>query len=255
MIHTKACVRSWVRWLGLSAVAVLLSVVPATATVVGGAVAVGSAGAKFIKLSIPLRNPVGPANSVGQDTFQLPNLYAFDEDQNIKLKASLETDVGKNPIPAGTVVASHYVFFDPGPSQLMLGTVDFDSRVVAIITSTGNLAASDFLANTGVHYLNPAARGLEPGDSVSISGPNQITFDTQAASPGDYVRVLTEFSPRAFRITSLGMEGTSARHVGAAMMPHADGIALDIDRKRRRSGTATSQYEDASSSICTRSCG
>jgi len=191
------------RWIaGLSLVAGLLSVAPALATVIGGAVVGGATGAKFIKLSIPLPNPVGPPNSVGQDTFQLPNLYAFDEDQNIKLKSNLPTDVGKNPIPAGTVVASHYVFFDPGPSQLMLGTVDFDSRVVAIITSTDNLAASDFLANTGVHYLNPGARGLEPGDSVTISGTNQITFDTQAGSPGDYVRVLTEFSPRARRITS-----------------------------------------------------
>jgi hypothetical protein len=177
----------WIRTLALSAAVVLLFVVPAPATVIGGAVAVGAPGAKFIKLSIPLPNPIGPPNSVGQDTFNLPNLYAFDEDQNIKLKSSLRTDVGKDPIPAGTVVASHYVFFDPGPAEDILGTVDFDSRVVAIITSTGNLAASDFLANTGVHYLNPSARGLEPGDSASISGEKQITFDTRASSPGDYV--------------------------------------------------------------------
>jgi hypothetical protein len=171
---------------------------------------------------------------VGQDTFELPNLYAFDEDQNIKLKSSLRTDVGKNPIPAGTVVASHYVFFDPGPSQQILGTVDFDSRVVAIITSTDNLAASDFLANTGVHYLNPAARGLEPGDSASINGPNQITFDTRASSPGDYVRVLTEFSPRANRITSVRPEIRD----GTAMSSRLEGMAVDVDRKRRLPGVA-----------------
>ena len=61
------------------------------------------------------------------------------------------------------------------------------------MTSTATLAASDFLANTGVNYLNPGARGLEPGDSVTINGPKQILFDTFASSPGDYVRVLTEF--------------------------------------------------------------
>jgi hypothetical protein len=98
------------------------------------------------------------------------------------------------------------VFFDPGPSQQILGTVDFNSRVAAIISSTGDLAASDLLANTGVHYLNPDARGLETGDSASISGPNQTTFDTRASSSGDYVRVLTEFSPRANRITSVRPE-------------------------------------------------
>jgi hypothetical protein len=80
--------------------------------------------------------------------------------------------------------------------------VEFDSRVIAIITATDTLAASDFLANTGVHYLNPSARGLEPEDYVAISGPNQITFSTRASNPGDYVRVLTEFSPKAIRITS-----------------------------------------------------
>jgi hypothetical protein len=216
----KACIRT----IGPSLAAVLLSAIPATATVTGGAIIAGPPGAKFIKLSIPLPNPVGPPNSVGQDTFELPNLYVFDEDQNIKLKSSLRTDVGKNPIPAGTVVASHYVFFDPGPGQEILGTVDFDSKVVAIITSTNNLAASDFLANTGVHYLNPAARGLEPGDSASISGPNQITFDTRASSPGDYVRVLTEFSPRANRITSVRPE-----------ISDDNGMAIDVDRKRKRS--------------------
>jgi len=42
------------------------------------------------------------------------------------------------------------VFFDPGPSEQILGTVDFDSKFVAIITSTDNLAVSDFLAHIGV---------------------------------------------------------------------------------------------------------
>jgi len=182
------------------------SVVPVTATVTGGAVVGESTSPRgvFIKLSVPLRNPFGPANSVGQDTFESPNLYAFDEDQNIHLKADLAADVGQHLIPAGKVVASHYVFFDPGPGTEIFGVVDFDSRVLAIITGTDTLAASDFLANTGVHYLSPSARGLEPGDYVTISDTNQITFHTVASSPGDYVRVLTEFSPKASRpITSL----------------------------------------------------
>ena len=192
----------YIRCLGAAALLVLLTAVPAGATVIGGA-AVGAAGAQFIKLRVPLGNPRGPANSVGENTFDLPNLYAFDEDQNIHLKADLATDVGRNPVPAGTTVASHYVFFDPGPAQHIFGTVDFDSRVLAIITSTGTLAASDYLAKTGVNYLNPGARGLEPGDYVTISGPKQIMFDTVASNPGDYVRVLTEFSPTApRRITS-----------------------------------------------------
>jgi hypothetical protein len=34
-----------------------------------------------------------------------------------------------------------------------------------MITSTGELAASDFLSNTNIAYLNPGARGLEGGDA------------------------------------------------------------------------------------------
>jgi PEP-CTERM motif-containing protein len=174
--------------------------IPATATIVGGSVTGGTAqtaGGTFVKLTVPLSNAFGPPNSVGNNTFQSPNLFGFDEDQNILLAAPLTVNVGTNPIPAGSTVASHYIFFDPGPSQHMIGTVDFDSDVLAIVTSTNSLAASDFLANTGVNYLDPTLRGLEVGDSVTISGPRQILFDTEASSPGDYVRVLTTFSPAA----------------------------------------------------------
>ena len=214
--------KTFFQWLALPACAILFWVAPAAATVIGGTIIAGPPGAKFIKLSIPLGNPRGPANSVGEDNFDLPNLYAFDEDQNILLKADLATDVGKRPLPAGTVVASHYVFFDPGPSEEIFGTVEFDSHVLAIITSTATLAASDFLAHTGVHYLSPGNRGLEPGDYASISGPNEITFNTRASSPGDYVRVLTEFSPKARRVTMLpvpGMEWLTAGNAQPATLP------------------------------------
>jgi hypothetical protein len=142
-------------------------------------------------------NPFGPPDSVDKNNFQSPNLFGFDEDQDILLTAPLVTNVGETLIPAGTVVESQYIFFDPGPSERMIGTVNFDTDVLAIITSTGDLAASDFLANTGVNYLDPANRGLEAGDSVTISGPQQIRFDTVASSPGDYVRVITADPPVA----------------------------------------------------------
>jgi hypothetical protein len=185
--------------LGLSiALLIFTASIPSNADIIGGTVTGGTAqtaGGTFVKLTVPLANPFGPPNSVGNDNFQSPNLFGFNEDQNILLTAPLTVDVGASPIPAGTIVASHYVFFDPGPTQHVIGTVDFDSAVLGILTSTSTLAASDFLAQTGVNYLSPSARGLEPGDSVTISGPQQILFDTFASSPGDYVRVLTAFSP------------------------------------------------------------
>ncbi len=174
---------------------------PVGATIIGGTVTGGSAftnGGTFVKLPIPIGNPFGAPNSVGNDTFQSFNLFGFDEAQNALVTGiALATDVGTSPIAVGTVVASHYIFFDPRDSASIDGTVDFDSNIIAIITSTGTLALSDYLANTGVNYLNPGLRGLEAGDFVTIDRPRRIRFNTSASSPGDYVRVLTEFSPTA----------------------------------------------------------
>jgi hypothetical protein len=103
----------------LAALLLLATALPATATSIGGSVTGGTAlnaGGVFVKLTIPLANAFGLPDSVGNDNFQSPNLFEFDEDQNILLTAPLTVNVGSSPIPAGTIVASHYVFFDPGPS-------------------------------------------------------------------------------------------------------------------------------------------
>jgi hypothetical protein len=75
------------------------------------------------------------------------------------------------------------------------GTVTFDSNILAIISSDGNLGDSDFLINNGVTYLDPSLRGLEAGDSATITGLQEMTVNWTAGDPGDYVRVLTTFSP------------------------------------------------------------
>lgn len=213
-----------------TALLTLTASLPATADIISGAVTGGTAqtaGGTFIKLTVPLANPFGAPDSVGNDNFQSPDLFGFDEDQNILLTAPLTVDVGSSPIAAGTVVASHYIFFDPGPTERVIGTVDFDSDILGIITSTGTLAASDFLANTGVNYLNPSNRGLEAGDSVTISGPQQILFDTTASSPGDYVRVLTAFSPGGETSPTVP-EPSSVVLLGSGL------IALASSARRRR---------------------
>jgi len=180
-------------FLGLNA----LLTFDAMAIIVGGQVTGGGAlsqGGTFIDF--------GPAPSglvVGNDTFQDPNLYGFDEDQNIFLTSDLNIDVGGSVIGAGTQVASHYVFFDPGPGTTITGWVDFDSDILGIITSTPNLLASDFLLNNDVTYLNPGLRGLEAGDTAWIDATfsNRLNLSLFASTPGDYVRVLTAFSSGA----------------------------------------------------------
>ncbi len=187
------------RTLFAAAIALAAISIPASATIIGGSITSGATGAQFIKLTVPFTAST-PDNTVGDNNFQSIHLYGFDEDQNILLAAPLNVDVvpsGPLTLPTGMTVASHYIFFDPATLTSIDGTVDFDSDIVAIITSTRNLLDSDFLANTGVTYLNPTLRGLETGDSVTISGVRQIRFNTTAGTPGDYVRVLTAYSPGA----------------------------------------------------------
>ena len=192
--------------------------ITANATIISGDVTSGNG--TFIKLGIPFTES-DPDNTVGNDTFQNPNLYGFDEGQNIVISVDLDVDniadgfgggIGAGILPSGTVVASHYVFFDPAGSSSQEGFVTFDSDVLAIVSSTGNLAASDFLINTGVNYLNPSARGLEAGDVVSIAGLQRVNVDWTASTPGDFIRVLTKFSPSAdvpepsvFALASVGL--------------------------------------------------
>ena len=182
-----------------------LSLVPqASAIIVGGEVTGGSSQTKggiFLELTPPLANPFGTPNSVGENTFNDNNLYGFNEDQNVNVETDpLALDIGSvNPLPVGTEVASHYIFFDPAGTESQIGYVDFDAPIFGIITSSSLLGASDYLANTGVTYLEPGLRGLEGGDSVWIDplNPFRMMVDWDASTPGDYVRVLTQHSPGA----------------------------------------------------------
>ncbi|MFC1751455.1 PEP-CTERM sorting domain-containing protein [Pseudomonadota bacterium] len=192
---------------GLLSAALVLSF-PASATIIDGGITSGEAfdmGGSFVNLG---SEPSGLV--VGNDNFQDPNLYGFNEDQNLLLDSDLAINVGGSSILAGTEVASHYVFFDPDNSIWAHGWVEFDSAVLGIITSTGKLLASDFLLNNDVTYLNPGARGLESVDSAWIDSTNEnrIGLSFRASTPGDYIRVLTAHSPAAVPApTSLALLG------------------------------------------------
>jgi hypothetical protein len=170
--------------------------------VVSGKVTGGNAqaaGGVFVHLAVPFDSS-HPGNTVGQDTFQNDNLYAFDEAQAVFLAENLPVDIlakglgraGDAPkLSAGLTVASHYVFFDPEIGEDQTGTVTFDSDVLAIIVSTRHLEDSDKLFEAPVTYASPDLRGLENGDVVSIVGPRTIEVAWGASTPGDYIRVLT----------------------------------------------------------------
>jgi hypothetical protein len=150
-----------------------------------------------------------PPAAVGNDNQQQSKLFAFDEDQNIILPSTLTlgsvfttNTQYQYTIAAGTVVASHYVFFDPRGTESITGTVTFDAMILGVAADTDDLANTDFLANNAVTYNNPGLRGIETvetfngvaQDAFSISGAT-LTVDFTASSPGDYLRVFTAQSP------------------------------------------------------------
>jgi len=216
----------------LSGVVMLLAALPnANATIITGAVTSGTG--SFVELT-PGFTDSDPDNTVGNNNLQNTNLYAFNEDQNTAiLNNPLNVDILASTglagsLAVGTIVASQYVFFDPRFTVRQTGWVEFDAAILAVITSAANLDASDYLANTGVNYLSSALRGLEWNDSVSIDAlnPARLNVDWRAGSPGDYVRVLTAFSPGAVTPTSVPEPGT--------LLLMAAGLAGVVGVKRRR---------------------
>ena len=165
---------------------------PAGAYVLGGAIKDQVGTGTFVKL-----NP-DDIFAVGADTFDTDDLYAFDEDQNILLEQAIRVDIGgeRGVIEAGTVIASHYVFFD-SIRGVQVGYVDFDAVILGVAVTQHTMGATDFLANTDVTYLNPELRGLEQGDYAWIDpeDPFRLWVYWASSSPGDYIRVFTARSP------------------------------------------------------------
>lgn len=149
--------------------------------------------------------------AVGDNNQQSNNLFAFNEVQGVALAA----DVGG--LTAGTVVYSHYVAFDPGPSRTGIGYVDFDGDILAVLDTRADMDLTDaLLGNSNVNYISVALRGLESADSFNVVG-NRLNIDFRASDPGDYVRVLTaapavpEPATWAMMIGGFGLVGGAMR--------------------------------------------
>ena len=176
----------------IAALLVAAIALPAQAYVLGGAIRDQLGNGTFVKLD------PDDVFAVGADTFDTDDLYAFDEDQNILLVEPIRVDIGgeRGVIAAGTVVASHDVFFD-SIRGVQGGYVDFDAQILGVAVTQYTMGATDFLANTKVTYLNPELRGLERGDYAWIDpeDPFRLWVYWAGSSPGDYIRVFTARSP------------------------------------------------------------
>ncbi len=163
----------------------------------------GCTGANSCDITVTPPNPVerNPNNGI---------LLAWDEVQNFTLIVPLQVDrvfdatatfitpIGSDfLIAAGTVVASHYLQWDPGngSSGVVQATIELDSQVFAFITADQNLFDSDAaLGLPGLDYNEFVFRGLEGGDTTIFNGPN-TDIRWAASSPGDWTRLITAFSP------------------------------------------------------------
>lgn len=176
------------------AAVMMVAGLPAGAVTLDGAILRQAGNGSFVKLE------TAQPFDVGRDNFNTDHLYAFDEDQNITLDAPVRVDIGgvDGAIAAGTVVASHYVFFD-SLDGIHHGYVYFDAPILGVAAMPDTLDASDFLANTQVNYISTELRGLENGDYVWIDehDPHRLWVYWAGSSPGDYIRVFTETSPNA----------------------------------------------------------
>ncbi|MEM9584586.1 MAG: hypothetical protein AAGA08_15865 [Pseudomonadota bacterium] len=174
--------------------AVLLNTSAAGAFILDGEILRQNGSGSFVKLD------ASTSFAVGNDTFDDDNLYGFDEDQNVTLVEPIQVDIGgtNGVIAQGTVVASHYVFFD-SLSGIQYGYVYFDAPILGVAAYQRSMAATDFLANTSVTYISVELRGLEDGDQVWIdpNDPHRLFVYWAGSSPGDYIRVFTERSPSA----------------------------------------------------------
>jgi hypothetical protein len=173
------------------------------------AVSAASALAAITSTSGAVVKHTPPAN-VGENALSSDTqIVAFDEQQCVTLPSNLAVDItpggGAGVIPAGTKVSSQFLDFDPtgGPLVTLSGSVTTDASVLGVITSSGNLSASDSLGAPGTAYpTGNTIRGLEgpgpapaDGDTASISSSNTVTVALKDRFHFDQVRVISACSP------------------------------------------------------------
>lgn len=175
----------------------LMGLQAAHGAVVGGAVTNGVAqdnGGTFIELSPVL------GFTIGADEINTFDLHAFNEEPAMATEEEIIGEVGET-IPAGAVVASHYVFFDPPHPHINIeGYVEFEHRVVSVQTSNSGIHETREHGLDHVWYRRSPVRGTESyEDAVWIDplNPKRVWVSFFASRPGDHIRVFTEAADRS----------------------------------------------------------
>lgn len=181
---------------------------------------------------------IAPPLNTGNDNQQTNALLGFNELQYVALTSDLVVDKPSSIIPAGTIVSSHYIIYDPpGTNTTINGDVIVDQTVIGVIYNTDTLNNSDYLGVPTTNYLNPSLRGFEAsaGDSATIVDPNTVSFHLSAGTPGDYARIITSSSyinpgPQfVMRSPHAAVEGvhTNETGVGSVRLLFSEPISFD----------------------------
>jgi hypothetical protein len=199
----------------IAALAALAVAAPASAVVTMGSITGGSPGMTFSIIAPP---------PVMQDLWSNPAaVVAFDEGVHT-VTADITPGLGSF-VAAGTRVESHFVALrvpENSGNRQAIGTVTVGRPIIAVITNSGQLIATNYLGAAGTTYISNDGWGLEFPDvnasstrlGTTISG-NTVTFDwiTNKGGP-DSIRILTlvpEPATWAMLIAGFGLVGFAAR--------------------------------------------
>ncbi|MGQ5700911.1 PEPxxWA-CTERM sorting domain-containing protein [Sandaracinobacteroides sp. A072] len=184
----------------------------ASAAIVGGAVTGGTAVADGGSFTII---PAPP--EVGNDDLQTSDLIVFDELQGVTMSRNFTPNIGSQ-ILKGARVSSHGIAFDPSLYRTVTGWVEFDRKVLGVVTGRVKLNNThDLLGAPGTAYDIVAGAGGEANDifTVDALNPYRLNISMQSNSPGDFVRVITAAVPEpstwAMLIAGFAMIGMMRR--------------------------------------------
>jgi hypothetical protein len=148
---------------------------------------------------------IAPPASVQDGALQSDTqIRVFEEQQCVTLASDLQLDFsaagGSGLIPAGTVVSSYLLHFDPTGSApvTLTGSFGTDEVIIGVLTNASSLDATDSAVGApGTTYpAGDPARGLDAGDSITVSG-DQLTATTTVTDRFhfDQIRVIGHCPP------------------------------------------------------------
>jgi len=160
-----------------------------------------------VLLNIGLVNDLKIYLFVEKENYVLPVDLCVNIDSARQYDSFRMTDFDYPIIPRGTIVDSYFLHFDPNNSRCLNGSVIFTNKILGIIVRKDELDASDSIlgASETIYHTGRVSRGLETPDIIVLEDDMfEITFEFQAHSPGDQIRVICP-EPMTLAFLSFGL--------------------------------------------------